>query len=139
MRILGIDTGAKRMGVAVSDGSGLIARPLEVIGAENEEKALSRLVEIIKTNNPAEVIIGRPKRTDGKPGESEDRAVRWADMLKARTLVPVKLWDESFSTIEAERILIERNVRREDRKLLIDKVTAAVILQSYLDSGKAKT
>ena len=138
MKILGIDTGEKRIGIAVSDALGIIASPLKVIGVKTEEDALAQIIETIESIKPSEIVIGLPRRTDGKIGEAEEKAKIWAEKIKSKTSIPIRMWDERFTTKEAERMLIARNVRREDRKQLIDKVTAAIILQSYLDSRPAR-
>ena len=131
-RILGIDHGAKRIGVAISDPLGMIASPLCVVDA-SEGQELDRLAEIVQREQPEEVVVGLPRRLAGDEGPAAERVREFVAVLSERLAVPVVTWDERLTTAQAERAMIADGVRRETRRGQIDKVAAAVMLQSYLD------
>lgn len=133
-RILAIDPGRVRMGLAVSDPMGILARGLPTLESAGRRKDLEALEAIVRENEVAEIVVGHPLSMDGSRGQMTDFAERLAEDLRERTGLPVSLWDERLSSVEAERSLIARNVRREDRKGMRDRVAAALILQGFLDS-----
>lgn len=135
MRIMGLDVGDKTIGVAVSDALGWTAQGLEVIRrVENIDKDLARLGEIIKEYEVEEIVVGLPKNMNGTLGERAQKVLAFVDILKEELGLPIKLWDERLSTVEAEKMLIQADVSRAKRKKVIDKMAACVILQSYLTS-----
>ena len=143
MRIIGLDYGTKTVGVAVSDALGLTAQGVETITRKEENKlrqTLARIEAIIEEYEVTKIVIGLPKNMNNTLGERAEACKDFADKLERRTGIPVVMWDERLSTVSAERVLMESGVRREDRKAVIDKVAAAIILQGYLDfrrnSGK---
>lgn len=139
MRILGLDYGAKTVGVAVCDPLGLTAQGVETITRKEENKlrkTLARIESLIKEYGVETIVLGYPKNMDDTIGERARKTEEFRDMLIRRTGLPVVLWDERLTTIEANEILIESGVRREDRKKVIDKIAATLILQSYLGSLK---
>ena len=139
MRILGLDYGSKTVGVAVSDELLFTAQGLEIVRRQSPNKlrqSLARIEEIIKEYNVERIVLGYPKNMDDTIGERARKTEEFRDMLIRRTGLPVVLWDERLTTIEANEILIESGVRREDRKKVIDKIAATLILQSYLGSLK---
>lgn len=136
MRIIGLDYGAKTMGVAVSDPLGIIASGIETIRREDENKlrrTLARVTELVREYQAEAIVLGFPKHMDNTVGERAEKSVALKHKLEARTGVPVILWDERLTTVAAERALAESGVRREDRKEYVDKIAAALILQGYLD------
>lgn len=136
MRIIGLDLGSKTLGVAISDELGWTAQGLETIKI-NEEKGefgLSRLSELMKTYDVEKIVIGFPKNMNGTVGPRGEASQRFAKLLKEKFQLPVILWDERLSTVEAERLLIEADVSRKKRRNVIDKMAAVMILQGYLDS-----
>lgn len=136
-RIVGLDPGARRIGVAVSDGLGLTARGLAV--AEGEED-LGRILRRIDAEDGIEVIVvGLPRNMDGSIGPKAREAMAFAERLRARTGRPVELWDERLTTVEATRRLAERGVRGRRRSGKVDQAAAQIILQSYLDARRAGT
>lgn len=146
MRVLGLDYGTKTVGVAVSDPLGITAQPLETIERKSENKlrrTLARIETIIAEYGEAGehvelIVLGYPKNMSGTEGARCEATCAFKEDLERRTGLEVVLWDERLTTVEAERILIESGVRRENRKTYIDKMAAAVILQNYLDAtGKA--
>ena len=134
MRILALDHGTKRIGVAISDELGMIAQPLEFVPAEPFEKFLARLNEIIQTKQVGSLLVGMPRNMDGSYGPAATKVQEFVAMLKQTITIPIKLWDERLTSTQANRYLIQANVRREQRKEKVDKTAAAILLQSYLDS-----
>jgi putative holliday junction resolvase len=134
MRILAIDHGLKRIGVAVSDPSGIIAQPLEQISAEPFQGFLDRLRAIIREKEVEMILVGMPRNMDGSHGEAAERVRQFVLVLGEAITVPLKTWDERLTTMQANRLLAEANVRGDKRKARVDKTAAAILLQSYLDS-----
>ena len=137
MRILAIDHGTKRIGLAISDELGIIAQPLEFVLAEPFNKFLERLKEIIEQKQVELLLVGMPRNMDGSYGPAALKVEEFVAVVKAAVVVPIKLWDERLTSAQANRFLIEGNVRREKRKEKVDKTAAAILLQSYLDSGSS--
>ena len=142
MRIIGLDYGTKTVGVAVSDALGLTAQGVETITRKEENKLRQTLArieaiieeyELIAQYQVEEIVLGLPKNMNNTLGERAEACKDFADKLERRTGIPVVMWDERLSTVSAEHVLIESGVRRENRKAVIDKIAACVILQSYLD------
>ena len=134
MRILGIDYGTKRVGLAMSDELKMIAQPLEFVPAEPIEPLVNRLREIM-AEKPAELIlVGLPRNMDGTYGPAAEKVRSFVQRLAKELPVPIKTWDERLTSAQANRILIQADVRRQDRKQKVDKMAAAILLQSYLDS-----
>ena len=136
MRIIGLDYGTKTVGVAVSDALGLTAQGVETITRKEENKlrqTLARIEAIIEEYEVTKIVVGLPKNMNNTLGERAEACKDFADKLERRTGIPVVMWDERLSPVSAEHVLIESGVRRENRKAVIDKIAACVILQSYLD------
>ena len=141
MRILGLDFGSKTVGVAVSDGLLLTAQGIETIERKDESKlrkTCARIEELIAEYEITEIVLGLPKNMNNTEGERVEKAKAFGEMLERRTGLPVHYWDERLTTVAAEQILMESGVRRENRKAVIDKVAAGLILQGYLDCLKTK-
>lgn len=135
-RIMGLDFGSKTVGVAVSDGLGITAQGVETITRKEEGKlrrTLARIEELAKEYGIIRIVLGYPKNMNDTVGERAKKTEDFAAALERRTGLPVVLWDERLSTVSAERILIESSVRRENRKAVVDKIAAVLILQNYLD------
>lgn len=135
MRVLGIDLGSKRIGVAVSDRSGTIATPLTVLARSRSQRQDHLAIKKILEDEEAEaVVVGLPLNMDGSEGKAAAAARLEAQRIATVVSVPVHVHDERRTTVEADRVLLERNMRAEARRRVVDKVAAAVILQSWLDS-----
>ncbi|HIR93600.1 MAG TPA: Holliday junction resolvase RuvX [Candidatus Egerieimonas intestinavium] len=137
MRILGLDYGAKTVGVAVSDPLGLTAQGVEIIRRKSENKqrqTLARIEELIAQYQVETIVLGFPKHMNNTVGDRAEKSLAFAEMLKRRTGLPVVMWDERLTTVEANRTLMEAGVRRENRKEYVDELAAVFILQGYLDS-----
>ena len=135
MRIMGIDIGERRIGVALSDPLGVTAQPVEVIDRRTVEP-LSRLKELAAQYRPEKVVFGLPRRTDGSLGTEAEKAAAFAREVATALSVPAVPWDERLTTRQAERVLISADVRRAKRRKVVDKVAAVLILQGYLDCVK---
>jgi putative Holliday junction resolvase len=134
MRVLAIDHGTKRMGIAVSDELKMIAQPLEFIPAEPFAQFLVRLKELLQLKTVELILVGMPRNMDGSYGPAALKVQDFVAALKNAVTVPVQTWDERLTSAMANRFLIEGNVRREKRKEKVDAMAAAILLQSYLDS-----
>ncbi len=135
MRILALDHGTRRIGVAISDELKMIAQPLEFIPAEPFAPFLSRLKEIIRDKEVEAILVGMPRNMDGSYGPATLKVQAFIAVLKETIVIPITAWDERLTSVQANRFLIEGGVRRDKRKEKVDKTAAAVLLQSYLDSG----
>ena len=136
MRIMGLDFGSKTVGVAISDGLLLTAQGKEIIRRKSPNKlrqTLARIEELIAEYQVDRIVLGYPKNMNNTEGERCERTKEFAEMLTRRTGLPVILWDERLTTVEADRTMMEGGIRREDRKLYVDKLAAVFILQGYLD------
>jgi len=133
MRILALDHGSKRIGVAVSDGTKTIAQPLEYVLAEPFENFLARLKQLLIEKEVELVLIGLPRNMDGSYGPAAQKVETFVAELKTAITIPIKMMDERLTSKMANRILIQGNVRRDKRKENVDKMAAAILLQSYLD------
>ena len=134
MRILGLDHGTKRVGVAVSDELKIIATPLEHLAPDPFADFLARFLEILRAQKVELILIGMPRNMDGSYGPAALKVQDFVARLKAEVNVPIKTWDERLTSKQANRCLIQGGVRREHRKEKVDKTAAAILLQSYLDS-----
>lgn len=134
MRILGIDYGERRTGIAVSDALGITAQGVGTINHKTPDEALIGVLDKIKELNPERIVIGLPKNMDGTIGFRGEATKKFVQMLKEKTSLPIIFWDERLSTVSAIRVLDETNVRGKKRKNVIDTVAASYILQNYLDS-----
>lgn len=141
MRIMGLDYGSKTVGVAVSDALGLTAQGIETVQRKAENKlrqTLARLEELIAQYEVSAIVLGYPKNMNNTVGDRAEKTLEFKETLEKRTGLPVIMWDERLTTVEAERVLMEGKVRREQRKTYVDKLAAVFILQSYLDAKEQK-
>lgn len=137
MRVMGLDFGSKTVGVAISDPLGITAQPIEIVRRKSENKlrqTLARLEELIKEYQVTRLILGLPKNMNNTLGERAQKSLEFKEMLERRTGLPVIMWDERLTTVEANRAMMEGKVRREDRGRYVDALAAVLILQGYLDS-----
>ena len=137
MRVMGLDYGSKTIGVAISDPLGLTAQGIEIIRREEENKlrkSLRRIEELIKEYQVEEIVLGFPKNMNNTIGERAEKSLQLKETLERRCKLPVIMWDERLTTVEANRTLMESKVRRENRSKYVDMIAAVFILQGYLDS-----
>ena len=135
MRILAIDHGTKRMGIAVSDEMGMIAQPLEFIPAEPLAEFLVRLDEIIRGKQVELIVVGMPRNMNGSYGPAALKVREFVSALEGAVAVPIKTLDERLTSVQAHRYLTEAEVRGRRRKEKVDQSAAAILLQSFLDGG----
>ncbi|MDI9569618.1 MAG: Holliday junction resolvase RuvX [Pseudomonadota bacterium] len=139
MRVLGIDYGTRRIGVALSDEMGLMARGLTVITRRNRRRDIEAIAALARDCQAEMVVIGYPLRLDGSEGIQCEKVNRFASLLENALQMPVIRWDETLSTKEAEQILVETGIKKEKRKAIVDRIAASIILQNYLDSVRPRT
>src|SRR6266850_2388463 len=135
MRVLAIDHGSRRMGIAISDETKTIAQPLEFIPSEPFDNVLERLRQIIREKEVDLVLVGVPRNMDGSYGPAALKVQEFVAVLKDAIPIAIKPWDERLTSVQANRFLIEANVRRSKRKEKVDKTAAAILLQSFLDAS----
>jgi len=134
MRILALDYGSKRIGIALSDELGITAGGLTTINRKGRLQDIEKISRIVEEYGVEEVVIGYPLRLDGTEGIQCEKVSRYADILSSNLSIPVIKWDESLSTKEAETILIEADIKPRKRREVVDKLAAAIILQGYLNN-----
>jgi putative holliday junction resolvase len=138
MRVFAIDLGSKRIGTAVSDGLGITVRPVETIRRSGLERDIARIKFLVEDLEAEAVVIGLPLRMDGSAGDAAKGAMRFVKRLQERLDVPVFTQDERLTSYEAEQIMIERGIGRQQRRARSDEFAAMLILQDYLSSTKTK-
>lgn len=137
MRLMGLDYGSKTVGVAVSDPLGLTAQGVETVWRKQENKlrqTLAQIGKLVEDYQVERIVLGYPKNMNNTVGERALKSLEFKEMLERRTGLPVVMWDERLTTVEANRTLMESGVRRENRKQYLDELAAIFILQSYLDA-----
>ena len=134
MRILALDPGTKRIGIAVSDELKMIAQPLEYVAATPFADVLVRLKELLHEKEVELILVGLPRNMNGSYGPAALKVQEFVAALRGAVTVPIQTWDERLTSVQANRFLIQGNVRRGQRKEKVDKTAAAILLQSYLDS-----
>lgn len=135
MRILGLDYGSRRIGVAICDELGVTVQGVSTIVRKNREADLAAIDNLVRRHGVERIVIGYPLRLDGSEGIQCEKINRFARRLEMRFSLPVIRWDETLSTKEAEELLRQRGVRWEKRKEVVDRVAASIILQGYLDAA----
>jgi putative Holliday junction resolvase len=133
MRILALDHGTVRIGVAVSDELKMIAQPLEFIPAEPFGQFLDRLKQILREKEVELILVGMPRNMDGSYGPAALKVQAFVAVLRDALTVPIKTWDERLTSVQANRFLREGSVRRDKRREKVDQAAAAILLQSYLE------
>lgn len=134
MRILALDVGERKIGIAISDALGITAQPHEALIRKGKKADFERIKEIVCSMSVSKIVVGLPLNMDGTAGFKSKEIYNFVKELKEELETPVQLWDERLSTIEANRILLQADMSRRKRKRLDDKIAAQLILQSYLDS-----
>ncbi len=136
MRILGLDVGRRRVGVAVSDPAGLIATPLEVIEVRSLKGAIRRILEICREQQAERIVVGLPVTLGGEVGPQAREVLQFVEALRRRSPVPVETWDERLSTVGAARLLQAGGHDSRSMRGRLDAAAAAFMLQGYLDSRR---
>lgn len=141
MRIMGLDFGAKTVGVAISDPLLFTAQGIEIIRRKDENKlrqTLARIEELIEEYQVEEIVLGLPKNMNDTQGPRVDMTLEFQEKLERRTGLPIHTWDERLTTVAADKAMMEAGVRRENRKDYVDKIAAVLILQGFLDCRRLK-
>ena len=136
MRVMGIDYGTKRIGVAISDPGCTMAHPLDIVQVRADGSHMEHLQAIVREYEITKVVVGLPYNMDGTIGTTGEKVIAWSEKLGSALGLPVELWDERLTTFEAHGFLLDLNVRRKKRKHIVDKIAASIILNNYLDSMK---
>lgn len=137
MKILAVDLGTVRTGLALSDASGFLAVPLYTVTETGLKKLVQTVADLAAEQGAGQIVVGHPRNMDGTRGESASRAEAFAAMLEKKSGLPVHLWDERLTTVSAAGYLNAGNVRGDKRKELVDTVAATVILQEFLDARRS--
>lgn len=136
MRILGLDLGSKRIGVALSDELEICATPLTFIKKISINKDIEEVLTLVAEHSVGLIVTGMPLNMDGTAGEASALVNKFIERLKEKTDLPVETWDERLSTVAVTRVLIDGDTSRSKRKMVVDKLSASYILQGYLDRRK---
>ena len=142
MRIMGLDYGSKTVGVAISDELLLTAQGKEIIRRKEENKlrkTLARIEELIQEYKVEKIVLGLPLNMDQTPSERSQLCLEFKEKIERRTGIPVIMWDERLTTVEADEIMDEAGIKGKERKEYVDMIAAQIILQDYLDNTKDKT
>jgi len=134
MRVLALDIGRKKIGVAISDALGITAQGLKTVFRKNPQTDFIAVKDIVDEMGVGTIVVGLPLNMDGSPGPKAQEAKEFAEGLSNFTSAPVRMWDERLTTLQATRTLLEADISRTKRKKLDDKIAAQLMLQSYLDS-----
>jgi putative Holliday junction resolvase len=137
LRIMALDVGDKRIGVAVSDPFGWTSAKMLTVDVNEDEDVVERLKRLIAEEGVGKIITGLPRNMDGTDSEQTKKVRRFAETLESVVDVPIQLWDERLSTVAATKSLLQAGLKRRQRKRVVDGVAASLILQSYLDSRQS--
>lgn len=136
MKIMAVDYGDARTGLAICDKGELLASPIGVVHEKNFNKVIEKIIETANENKVEEIVIGNPKNMDGTEGSRSELCKKLADKITELCDIPIKLWDERQTTVQATTYLNQTNVRGKKRKNVIDAVAATIILENYLEFRK---
>ena len=136
-RVLALDLGKRRIGLALSDELGLTAQGLETLERTNIRADLARLAQIAAGNNVTRILIGNPLHMSGREGRQAEHAREFGARIQAVTGLPVEFWDERLTTVEAQRVLRSSGISIEKRAQAVDRLAAVILLESYLDSRRS--
>lgn len=136
-RLMGLDVGARRIGVAVSDLLGVTAQGLDTLQRRNKRYDFQHLRRVIRDYNVTEIVVGLPRRLSGSDSAQTQKVQEFADELREKFELPVHLWDERLTSVEANRVLREAELSIEKRAAAVDRMAAVLILQNYMDARQA--
>ena len=138
-RILAIDYGSRRMGLAVSDLLGITAQGIETLERKNKRRDFARLERVLREYQIVEIVLGNPLRMSGEEGTQSQKVAEFAEQLRQKFQIPVHLWDERLTSAEANRLLREADLSIQKRAQAVDRMAAALILQSFLQARSNTT
>jgi putative holliday junction resolvase len=133
MRVLSIDYGLRRIGLALSDPTGLFAQGLGVLQRVSDKGAVADIAKIVLEKEVDEIVVGLPKNMNGTIGPRAEQCKAFADKLGESVSIPIAMYDERLTTVAATRVLIDADMRRNKRKRVVDEIAATILLQNYLD------
>ncbi len=139
MRVLGIDHGERRVGLALSDEDGSIAHPHATLPRRDPKALIAEIAELVREREVGLIVVGLPLSLDGREGTSARRARRFGELLAEAASVPVEMWDERLTTVAAQRALGDAGVKSAAQREMVDRVAAALLLQSYLDARRGSS
>lgn len=139
MRILGVDFGSRRIGLAISDETGTVALAIGYLDGGNSDAVSREVARVAAERRASTIVVGLPVRLDGTSSQQTERTLKFITALEAATTIPVKRWDERLTTAQAERVLLEGNVCRQQRREKRDQLAAQILLQCYLDAQNPPT
>ncbi len=137
-RILAVDYGEKRIGLAISDELGITASPLMTLTRRSDEETVRQIAQLASKLKVTQIVVGLPRRTDAQEGEMERKVKAFAEKLRQAVSVPVVLFDERFTTRIAEQVLLEADLSRRKRKKVRDRLSAVILLQSFLETQRMR-
>ncbi len=137
MAILGLDYGEKRIGVALANSEGLLVIPMTIIERTREKADLDKVLALVEGYEVERIIVGLPLSLDGAIGKQAEEALAFSKALSRHIKIPVDMWDERYSTVDAESLFLDAGMKREKRRERRDAMAAAIILQDYIDNKKA--
>jgi putative Holliday junction resolvase len=135
-RILAVDYGEKRIGLAVSDELGITASPLMTLARRSDDETVRQIAQLASKLRVTQIVVGLPRRTDAQEGEMERKVKAFAEKLRQAVSMPVVLFDERFTTRIAEQVLLEADLSRRKRKQVRDRLAAVILLQSFLEAQR---
>jgi putative holliday junction resolvase len=138
-RVMALDVGGRRIGVALSDTTRVLASPLTTLRAEPRDRALSEIAALVQRHEVAEVVVGLPLTLSGEIGPQAHVIQLFVERLKGVLTAPIHMFDERLTTVAAERMMLDLGMRPEQRKARIDEVAASIILQDFLDSSRPRS
>ena len=131
-RVLALDVGTKRIGLALSDETRLLSQPLKTLRRQSPPEDVRAISDVVKEWDVREIVLGLPLHMNGDLGEMGKKVLAFRDLLQTKINIPIETWDERLTTAEAERLMIEGGARRDKRKEVIDQIAASLILKGYL-------
>ncbi len=137
-RVLGIDFGERRIGLALSDPSGIIAQPYMTFDTREDGDIVKKIEELIEEQKVERIVLGIPRNMNGSIGEKGEAVLEFSNLLSSRLKLPIILWDERLSSVESLKVLRHAGAKLHKHKKAVDRISAALILQGYLDSQKRK-
>lgn len=136
-RVMALDLGGQRIGVALTDALRVLASPLKTLRAQPRAAAIQQIAELIASNEVADLVVGLPLTLSGEVGPQAKLVQEFVEALRAHVSIPIHMVDERLTSVEAERMMVEMGIKREQRKARIDEVAASLILRDFIEAGRA--
>ena len=136
-RVMALDLGGQRIGVALTDALRVLASPLKTLRAQPRAAAIQQIAELIASNEVAELVVGLPLTLSGEVGPQAKLVQEFVEALRPQVSIPIHMVDERLTSVEAERMMVEMGIKRDQRKARIDEVAASLILRDFIEAGRA--